>query len=106
MNLSNQTSAPKTSTFQMRINPEIKRQAEDMFSAYGLTLTDAVNIFIQQSLTEKGLPFLLSPENAAYQKAKAAARLMSEIDKGWDSVQSEQDWVSEEEAYRLIEAES
>lgn len=106
MNLSNQTAAPKTSTFQMRINPEIKRQAEDMFSAYGLTLTDAVNIFIQQSLTEKGLPFLLSPENEAYQKAKAAARLMSEIDKGWNSVRSEQDWVSEEEAYQLIEAES
>ncbi len=105
MNLSNQNSAPKTSTFQMRINPEVKRQAEDIFSAYGLTLTDAVNIFIQQSLTEKGLPFLLSPENEAYQKAKAVARLMSEIDKGWDSVQSEQDWVSEEEAYRLIEAE-
>ncbi len=106
MNLSNQSSAPKTSTFQMRINPEVKRQAEDMFSAYGLTLTDAVNIFIQQSLTEKGLPFLLSPENEAYQKAKAAARLMSEIGKGWDSVQSERGWVSEEEAYRLIEAES
>ncbi len=106
MSLSNQNSAPKTSTFQMRINPEVKRQAEDMFSAYGLTLTDAVNIFIQQSLTEKGLPFLLSPENEAYQKAKAAARLMSEIDKGWESVQSERDWVSEEEAYRLIEAES
>jgi len=106
MKLSSENSSPKTSTFQMRINPEVKRQAEDMFSAYGLTLTDAVNIFIQQSLTEKGLPFLLSPENGAYQKAKAAARLMREIDKGWDSVKSEQDWVLEKEAYQLIEEES
>ena len=39
--------------FQMRINPEIKREAEDVFSAYGLSLTDAFNIFLQQSLNSK-----------------------------------------------------
>lgn len=98
-------SAPKTGAFQMRINPDVKQQAEKVFSTYGLTLTDAVNIFIQQSLHEKGLPFLLSPENEEYMKAKAVSRLMAEIGKGWDSVKTEQDWVSEEDAYRLIEAE-
>lgn len=57
---------PKSATFQMRINPEVKRQAESVFAAYGLSLTDAVNLFIQQSLNTQGLPFLLSPENGAY----------------------------------------
>lgn len=98
-------SAPKTGAFQMRINPEVKQQAENVFSTYGLTLTDAVNIFIQQSLHEKGLPFLLSPENKAYMKAKAVSRLMAEISSGWDSVKTEQDFISEEDAYRLIEEE-
>ena len=41
--------APKTSTFQMRINPEIKKNVEDIYARAGMTLTDAVNIFLQQS---------------------------------------------------------
>ena len=61
-----------------------------------------VNIFLQQSLNESGLPFLLSPENAEYMKAKAAARLKAEIQKGWESVQTETDWVDEKDAYRML----
>ena len=94
--------APKTSTFQMRINPEVRRQIEDVYAKYGLSLTDAINIFLQQSLNESGLPFLLSPENAEYMKAKSVARLMTEIQKGWDSVKTESDWVSEDDAYRIL----
>lgn len=44
----NVVTAQKTATFQMRINPEIKRQMEDIYSRQGLTFTDAVNIFIQR----------------------------------------------------------
>ena len=98
----NVATAPKTSTFQMRINPEIRQKAEAVYASYGLTLTDAINVFIQQSLNEHGLPFLLSPENSAYLKTKAAARLMAEIQNGWDSVSSDSDWVSEDEAYRML----
>ena len=100
----NVASAPKTTSFQMRINPEVKSQVESIFATYGLTLTDAVNIFIQQSLNTKGLPFLLSPENAEYLKTKAVTRLVAEIQTGWDSVKSDSDWVSEEDAYKLLEA--
>ncbi len=103
MQTSNIMSAPKSSSFQMRINPEVKSQAEAVFANYGLTLTDAVNIFIQQSLNTNGLPFLLSPENAEYMKAKSIARLMADIQAGWDSVKSESDWISEDAAYRLLE---
>lgn len=102
MNTHQNTSATKSSTFQMRINPEVKKQAESVFSTYGLTLTDAVNIFIQQSLNEQGLPFLLSPENAEFMKAKAADRLMAELQKGLDSVTDEKDWISEVDAYRVL----
>lgn len=98
----NVATAPKTSTFQMRINPDVRQEVEKVYAAYGLSLTDAINVFIQQSLNESGLPFLLSPENAEYMKAKATARLMSEIQKGWDSVSSESDWVSEDDAYRAL----
>ena len=98
----NVATAPKTGTFQMRINPEVRQEVEAVYASYGLSLTDAINVFLQQSLNESGLPFLLSPENAAYLKAKATARLMAEVQKGWDSVQNESDWVSEEDAYRVL----
>ena len=89
----NVSSAPKTATFQMRINPDIKQQVEDVYARQGLTFTDAVNIFIQQSLNANGLPFLASPENEEYMKAKAMRRLMSEIRKGRESAEKE-GWLS------------
>lgn len=42
-----------------------------------------------------------SPENEAYMKAKAMRRLMTEVQKGWDSAE-ESGWVSEEEVHRLF----
>ena len=66
MSTINVTSAPKTATFQMRINPEVKQRVEEIYARQGLSFTDAVNIFIQQSLNMEGLPFLASPENADY----------------------------------------
>ena len=35
--------APKDSTFQVRINSEIKRAVEDIYAKTGMTLTDAFN---------------------------------------------------------------
>ena len=58
MSTINVTSAPKTATFQMRINPEVKQRVEEIYARQGLSFTDAVNIFIQQSLNMEGLPFL------------------------------------------------
>ena len=100
----NVTAAPKTATFQMRINPEVKQRVEAIYARQGLTFTDAVNIFIQQSLNMEGFPFLASPENEAYMKAKAMRRLMTEVQKGWDSAEKN-GWVSEEDARRLLEVE-
>ena len=101
MDITNVTAAPKTATFQMRINPEVKQQVEDIYARQGLTFTDAVNIFIQQSLNMGGLPVLVSPENEAYMKENAMRRLMAEIQRGWDSAEKD-GWVSEEDAYRLL----
>lgn len=47
----------KTATFRMRMNPQTKEQAEQLFENCGLTLTDAVNIFLRQSINAGGLPF-------------------------------------------------
>lgn len=99
----NVASAPKTATFQMRINPEVKQRVEQVYANYGLNLTDAINIFIQQSLNMDGLPFLLSPENKEYMKAKAMKHLMEELDASW-STAGQDGWISEEDALHRLES--
>ena len=47
----------KTATINMRVNPEIKADAENIFSSLGMTLTEAINIFLHKSVMEGGLPF-------------------------------------------------
>ena len=48
----NVTNSPKTATFQMRINPEIKKEVESIYANCGMTLTDAINAFLQQRTTD------------------------------------------------------
>lgn len=93
----NVMTAPKTSTFQMRINPEVKAYAEQVFEKSGLSLTDAINCFLQQSINVGGLPFVVTQNSQEALRNVAIAQLMTEIRKGYDSVRSESDWVSEEE---------
>ena len=47
----------KTATLNIRIEPETKTNAEQLFSQFGITISDAVTMFLHQSLMEGGLPF-------------------------------------------------
>ena len=49
----------KTTTLTIRIDPLIKRKVEKLYSTFGLNLSDAINMFIHQSLRIGGLPFEL-----------------------------------------------
>ena len=46
----------KTDMFRMRINPEVRKTLETVYGKTGLTLTDAINVFFQQSLNVGGFP--------------------------------------------------
>jgi DNA-damage-inducible protein J len=47
----------KTTNINIRTEPEIKQRVENLFSQFGITVSDAVNIFFHQSLMQGGLPF-------------------------------------------------
>ena len=47
----------KTATINMRVNADIKRNAEALYSYLGLSLSDAINMFLYKSVLEGGLPF-------------------------------------------------
>ena len=56
----------KTATINMRIEPAVKAQAEDVFSSFGISITDAINIFLHASIMEGGFPF--QPKQPRYNK--------------------------------------
>lgn len=47
----------KTANINVRIDPETKSSAEKLFSSFGITVSDAINIFLRKSIMEGGLPF-------------------------------------------------
>ena len=47
----------KTSIINIRTEAETKQKIENLFSQFGITVSDAVNIFFNQALLQGGLPF-------------------------------------------------
>ncbi len=47
----------KTANINLRIEPETKAKAEALFSNFGISVTDAINIFLNMSIMEGGFPF-------------------------------------------------
>ncbi len=47
----------KTASINMRIDPELKEKVENLFSELGLSTSEAIKIFLHQSLLQGGLPF-------------------------------------------------
>ncbi len=91
-------SSAKTDMFRMRINPVIRQNLEAVYAKNGLTLTDAVNVFFQQSLNAGGFPFQVTEDNAEVIKAKALNRLVKELDEGISDPVS----YSENEVYQIL----
>ena len=96
--MENIVSAAKTDMFRIRINPDLRSELERIYAKNGLTLTDAVNVFFQQSLNAGGFPFFVTEDNAEIRKAKALGRLMKELQKGDDCTEL----YHEDEARRML----
>ncbi len=47
----------ETVTVQSRINPELKKHADAVFADMGMSIADAIRIFLHQSVNVGGLPF-------------------------------------------------
>ena len=64
----------KTEMIRARVEPELKREAEDLFSALGLSTTEAITLFYKQVTLHQGLPFAVKIPNAETVEALEQAR--------------------------------
>ena len=73
----------RSAVLNLRIEPDVKTDAEELFGSFGLTVTDAVNVFLRQSIMYGGFPFEIvrNRPNAVTQAAiKEAETLMKNPD--------------------------
>ena len=68
--------AGTTTNISIRMDSELKTQADALFAELGMNLSTAFNIFVRQSLREGGIPFEIKLEQP--NKETVAAMLEAE----------------------------
>ena len=48
----------------IRVNRELKENAEALFEYLGLNISNAVNIFLRKAVDQKGIPFPVNTDNS------------------------------------------
>lgn len=69
-----------TTNLCIRMDKNLKKQAESLFDEMGMSLTTALTIFIKQSLRQKKIPFEITVENDNFYSEENIKRLEKSIE--------------------------
>lgn len=74
----------------VRVDEELKKQADSLFSDLGMSLSTAFNVFLKQSVREQQLPFMVSKNvpNAVTLAAMQAAENDEDMYGPFDDIES------------------
>lgn len=79
----------KTDTLHIRVKPDVKEKAEETLNDLGLSITEAVNVFLNQVILQEGIPFKI--EKPKYNKETLQAmedvRNNKNVSKTFDTVE-------------------
>ncbi len=70
-----------TTSMNIRMDSEIKKQAQELFAQFGLDMTTAINMFLRQSIREQGIPFQLkinTPNQVTLEAFEEGERLIND----------------------------
>ena len=80
----------KTATLNLRVNPALKQQAEEVLYKLGVPMSTAINIYLNQITLTGGIPFAVTlpkaPDSVNMDKM-TAEQLYAELQKGFDEMQ-------------------
>ena len=62
---------PNTANLSVRIDPELKAQAESLFADLGMSLTTAITVFFRQAVRENRIPFEIRRDRPTRETAAA-----------------------------------
>ena len=49
-----------TTSVSFRVDTALKKEAEELFQDFGLSMNSAFNMFLKQAVREQGIPFVLT----------------------------------------------
>lgn len=73
--------AGMTTNISIRMDSELKAQADELFAELGMNMSTAFNIFVRQSLREGGIPFEISlngPNRETYAALREAVQIAND----------------------------
>jgi len=78
----------KTSNILVRLDPDLKAQAEAVLNQLGIPVSNAVNLFLKQVVLQRGIPFeiKLPSEKPVSMTELTAVDLDRELQKGFDDL--------------------
>ena len=82
------TMTQKSANIYARIEPDIKKQAEDILSSLGLSASSAINMFYKQIILKKGIPFdvTLNSNKPVDISLMSEEELSAELEKGYNQI--------------------
>ena len=95
--------ATKTANLYVRIEPDVKEQAESILSELGIPVSNAIQMYYKQIIVHQGLPFdvKLPKEKPLILEELTQDELEAEVQKGLDDILDGKT-VSVDEAFAKI----
>lgn len=85
------TALARSAEIKTRTTPDVKSGAKQVYSNWGLSLSDAINIFLIKSIEVGGLPFEMRKTKISHDQLKAHAYVpkfdsegIAVLPQGWD----------------------
>lgn len=80
----------KSVNITVRVDEDLKKQADSLFNELGMSLSTAFNVFLRQSVREQQMPFVISKNvpNVVTQAAMEAAENDEDMYGPFDSIEA------------------
>ena len=81
----------KNATLNLRVNPDVKQNAETVLSQLGISMSTAVDMYLRQISMVGGIPFPVTIKQAPDQvnaELMSSADIREKIQRGLDDVES------------------
>jgi len=75
----------KSANLYVRIEPDVKEQAEKVFNGLGISMSNAIGLFLKQVVINQAIPFdlKLAPEKIKSVEEMTETEFNAEIEKGY-----------------------
>lgn len=81
----------KTATLNLRVNPIVKERAEEVLSRLGVSMSTAIDIYLNQILLTGGIPFAVTLPKAPdglNADLMTTAEIHAKLKKGYDDLEA------------------